>query len=103
MEKANVTAIYKKGERTDASNYGPISLTCILCKVLESIVKDTLVTYLESNNMIVDCQHGFRNNRSCISQLLHVMEDFTKMIDDKKDIVYFDFSKAFDSVPHEKL
>ena len=55
--------------------------------------------------MMSNCQHGFRQKRSCITQLLNVIEDFTRMIDDGKsiDVIYLDFRKAFDSVPHERL
>ena len=60
---------------------------------------------LESKNLLSECQHGFRNGRSCITQLLQVMEDFTSFIDDKNciDVLYLDFCKAFDSVPHVRL
>lgn len=102
---ANVTAIFKKGDKGDPGNYRPVSLTCILCKVMESFIKDCILKYFECNNMFNDCQHGFRNNRSCATQLLEVMEDITTMIDEKKDIdiIYLDFKKAFDSVPHARL
>ena len=52
-----------------------------------------------------NCQHGFRKHRSCVTQLLKVMEDFTKLIEEKSDfdIIYLDFKKAFDQVPHQRL
>jgi len=104
-KEANVTGIFKKGTRSDPGNYRPVSLTCIACKILESIVRDVLVTYMNDNNLYSDCQHGFRQHRSCMTQLLEVMEDFTNMIDDKSpiDVIYLDFRKAFDTVPHERL
>ena len=60
---------------------------------------------MESNSLFSPCQHGFRKHRSCVTQLLEVMNDFTNYIDNKKniDILYLDFSKAFDTVPHERL
>ena len=102
---ANITAIFKKGDRNNPENYRPISLTCILCKVLESIIKDHIMIYLERNDMLSQCQHGFRYQRSCVTQLLEVMEDFTNYIDNKNtiDVIYLDFKKAFDSVPHRRL
>ena len=102
---ANVSAIFKKGNKSEPGNFRPISLTCVLCKLCESIIKDNIMLHLEMHNMISDCQHGFRNNRSCITQLLQVMEDFTYLMDNKKniDVIYLDFSKAFDSVPHQRL
>ena len=66
---ANVTPLYKKGDRSVAANYRPISLTCILCKVLEHIVASNLVKHLNSNNILSDMQHGFREKRSCETQL----------------------------------
>ena len=102
---ANVTAIFKKGSRSQPGNYRPVSLTCICCKILESFVRDVIVDHLNDNNLYTQCQHGFRNKRSCNTQLLEVMEEITDLLDngDTVDIVYLDFRKAFDSVPHERL
>ena len=102
---ATVTPIFKKGTRTDPGNYRPVSLTCITCKILESYIRDAIVQYMTENSFYAKCQHGFRNNRSCVTQLLEVMEDFTQMIDKGEDIdvLYLDFKKAFDSVPHQRL
>lgn len=61
---ANVTALFKKGNKGDPGNYRPVSLTCIVCKILESCIRDTIVNFLESKNLISDCQHGFRKGRS---------------------------------------
>ena len=104
-KKAEVTAIYKKGSKQDPGNYRPVSLTCIACKILESFIRDAIVSHMKENNLFVECQHGFRKKRSCITQLLEVIEDFTKMTDAQKpvDIIYLDFRKAFDSVPHQRL
>jgi hypothetical protein len=102
---AEVTALFKKGSKQDPGNYRPVSLTCIVCKVLESVVRDAVVNHFTENNLYTDCQHGFRRKRSCVTQLLQVMEDFTSLMDQGEDfdIVYCDFKKAFDSVPHERL
>ena len=102
---AEVTAIFKKGSKQDPGNYRPVSLTCITCKVLEALVRDSLVAYFNDNNLYSDCQHGFRQKRSCMTQLLEVMNDFTKQIDEGSaiDVVYLDFRKAFDSVSHKRL
>ncbi len=102
---AEVTAIFKKGSKTDPGNYRPVSLTCILCKLMESFIRDAIQDHMEDLNLYSSCQHGFRKKRSCISQLLRVMENFTKLIDEGQsfDTVYLDFRKAFDTVPHERL
>ena len=96
-----VTAIFKKGDKTDAANYRPVSLTCITCKVLESIVRDACINYLDEHLIISDCQHGFRQGRSCVTQLLQVMEQYLNYLDNRTpfEILYLDFSKAFDTVP----
>ena len=105
MESANVVAIFKKGIKSVPGNYRPVSLTCIVCKILESIIRDIVVEHMLDCNLYSKCQHGFRKHRSCITQLLEVMEDFTKFVDNKKDIdiIYLDFQKAFDQVPHRRL
>ncbi|MCG8048052.1 MAG: hypothetical protein JAY75_12610 [Candidatus Thiodiazotropha taylori] len=102
---ANVCPLFKKGDKTIASNYRPISLTCILCKVLEHIVASNLVTHLDSQNLLYDLQHGFRSKRSCETQLVSLVEDMTRnaIKGQQTDLVLLDFSKAFDKVSHEKL
>ena len=82
-----------------------MSLTSPIGKILESFIRDQVQTYMESNNLLSNCQHGFRKSRSCITQLLQVMNDITRYIEDHKDIdiIYLDFSKAFDTVPHQRL
>ena len=72
---------------------------------MESIIKDKIMSYLESNNLFCNEQHGFRRKRSCKTQLLSIMEHWTKLIDDNIniDVVYLDFQKAFDKVPHKCL
>ncbi len=67
---ANVTLIFKKGDSNTLGNYRPISLTSVVGKMLESIIRDKIVRNLESYSLIRDLQHGFRNKRSCLSKLL---------------------------------
>ena len=103
---ANVTPIFKKGDRTDPANYRPVSLTSQVCKVLESIVRDQMLEHLNGHNLLSDQQHGFREGRSCLSNLLTTLEDWTKIIDERDnciDVAYLDFRKAFDLVSHKHL
>ena len=102
---AEVTAIFKKGNRTDPGNYRPVSLTSVCCKIMEQFIRDSIVDHMTENNLYSECQHGFRKKRSCVTQLIEVHETLTEMIDDGKsmDIIYLDFKKAFDSIPHERL
>ena len=104
-KEAEVTAIFKKGNKTEPGNYRPVSLTSISCKLLEAFVTNHIRIFMETNKLFSDCQHGFRNHRSCVTQLLEVMNDLSRMIEegDSIDIIYLDFSKAFDTVPHQRL
>lgn len=104
-EMARVTPLFKKGDRYMASNYRPISLTCVTCKVLEHIVTSQLTRFLENNNKLNKYQHGFRSKRSCESQLTEMVCDISKMMDDGQEVdaIFLDFSKAFDKVDHVNL
>ena len=104
-KQGNIIPIYKKGDHTDLGNYRPISLTCIICKIMESIIRDKLELFIENNNILKDSQHGFRKGRSCLTNMLTFFEEATKSFDVGRayDIVYLDFQKAFDKVPHDKL
>ena len=103
--RANVSPIFKKGEKSDPSNYRPISLTCILCKVMEHVIASNLTAHLNWHNILYDLQHGFRQKRSCETQLLQLVEDLGKQLikGNQIDLVLLDFSKAFDKVNHLKL
>ena len=104
-KKANVCPIFKKGSKTDTGNYRPVSLTCVVCKVMESVLKDAIVEHLTTNRLIRDSQHGFMAGRSCLTNLLEYLEALTKWVDEGApvDVVYLDFAKAFDKVPTERL
>ena len=67
---AFVCPLFKKGDTSLASNYRPISLTSILCKVLEHIVTTNIVSHMDKYNLLYDLQHGFRSKRSCETQLV---------------------------------
>jgi ribonuclease P/MRP protein subunit RPP40 len=102
---ANITPIFKKGRKCEAGNYRPVSLTSHVCKVLESIIKDSIVEHLNKNELLNETQHGFRSKRSCLTNLLIFMEKVSDYVDQgcPVDVVYLDFQKAFDKVPHERL
>ena len=72
---------------------------------MERIIRDALVEHMNNNNLFSEEQHGFIKGKSCVTQLLEFMEDITKAIDqgDEVDIIYLDFSKAFDKVPYRRL
>jgi len=102
---ANVSCIFKKGKRSDPGNYRPVSLTSIVCKVLEKCVRQTLLEHMKQHNLFTDDQFGFRNHRSTTLQLLTVLDDWTSALDkgSQVDAIYLDFAKAFDTVPHSRL
>ena len=103
--KACITAIHKKGAKNLFENYRPVSITSIICKLMESIVRDKIVTHMERNNLFSKKQHGFVPLRNCMTNLLTCMEKWTDMIEKRLpiDIIYTDFAKAFDRVPHQRL
>ena len=72
---------------------------------MEIVVRNTLLNHLIENNLLADSQHGFVPGRSCVTQLLEVLDKWSEVLDygSKLDAVYLDFSKAFDSVPHKRL
>ena len=104
-KQANITPIFKKGNRAEVSNYRPISLCSIVGKLFERVVRGKVQSHLDTYNLLKDSQHGFRSGRSCCTNLLSCFDYVTGKIDegDSIDIVYLDFSKAFDKVPHAEL
>ena len=102
---ANVIPVFKKGNRSHPSNYRPISLTSICCKILEHIVYSNVLHHLQKYNILCEEQHGFRSGRSCETQLLNTINDLTKNLNERHqtDVILLDFSKAFDRVPHQRL
>ena len=103
--EANVSAIHKKGSKKEPGNYRPVSLTSVVCKQLEKIIRTRILDHMKANNFIADGQHGFLPGRSTTTQLLQVVEDWTAALDagEEVDVIYFDFAKAFDTVPHRRL
>ena len=102
---ANVTPVFKKGNRNEPSNYRPISLTSVPCKIMEHIIYRHIMDHLDSNSILVNYQHGFRQGHSCETQLITVIESVARNLDlgQQSDLLLLDFSKAFDTVPHQRL
>lgn len=102
---AEVVPIYKKGGKDDPGNYRPVSLTSVPCKILESIIRNQLMSHLQAESLLADAQHGFRPGRSCATQLLLAMEEWTSMIENGEpvDVLYLDLAKAFNTVPPRRL
>ena len=104
-KEANITAIFKKGNRAETSNYRPISLTTVISKLLEHIIHSHIMKHLEQHHILTDHQHGFCAKRSTETQLIQTVHDISKSLDEKKsvDMAILDFTKAFDIVPHKRL
>jgi hypothetical protein len=102
---AIVCPVFKKGDPSQPINYRPISLTCIICKVMEAIINKYLSGYLRKNNLITESQFGFISRRSTCTQLLSTLNTWTTAVNNKfkVDAIFIDFAKAFDSVCHSKL
>jgi hypothetical protein len=102
---ANVSPLHKGGSKLDVKNYRPVSLTSIVGKLMEKIIRNELMLYLLDNKLIDDKQHGFMPGKSCTTNLLEFIDKVTHEIDQGNyvDIIYTDFSKAFDKVSHRKL
>ena len=104
-KEARVYAIYKKGNKKLAGNYRPVSITSVLCRILEKLIRNQIVEYMQSENLLSDLQFGFIKGRSTSLQLLNIMNDWTYAIENSNssDCIYLDYQKAFDTVPHKHL
>ncbi len=105
-KSATITPIFKnKGSKHKATNYRPVSLTSIPCKILEKIIRKKIMEHMNHNNFFTTFQHGFLEGRSCVTNLLSSLDYWTRVLDEKGaiDCIYMDFRKAFDSVPHIRL
>ena len=102
---AYVTPIFKKGEKYEASNYRPVSLTCVLCKTMEHIIASRIMSHLNKHDLLYKYQNGFSSKLSTETQLLEFVTNMINGMKDgnQNDVVVMDFAKAFDKVSHQKL
>jgi len=103
--KANVTPVFKKGKKEDPGNYRPVSLTSILGKMMEELILDVISKQVEEKKAIRSSQHGFTKRKSCSTKLIAFYDGMISWVDEGRavDVVYLDFSKAFDTVSHNIL
>jgi hypothetical protein len=97
---ANVSPIFKKGKKDDPGNYRPVSLTSVISKIFESLMRDSIMGFLKD---ILSSQHGFTPKKSCLTNLIEFSDFVSNNLDNNEpvNVIYLDFRKAFDTVPHE--
>lgn len=97
--------IFKKGDKSTAANYRPVSLTSICSKMLEHILHSKIMDHFERNPILTPAQHGFRSKRSCETQFIATIQDLVSNMSNGNqiDVILLDFAKAFDKVPHRHL
>ena len=102
---AFITAIYIKGNKSDPGNYRPVSLTSIVCKLMETIIREDIMRHMKTNKLFSQKQFGFLPGRSTVLQLIKVIDDWMSILEKGEaiDVIYCDFMKAFDKVPHHRL
>ena len=102
---AHVVPLFKKGDKSSAANYRPVSLTAICSKILEHIFHSNIMEYLQQHSILTPAQHGFRSKRSCETQLIATIQDLAEGLSKGQqiDAILLDFAKAFDKVPHQRL
>ena len=102
---AKIQPKFKQGDPQRVSNYRPLSITSIVCKMLERIVKMKLGQHLEKFHLQSIWQHGHKNKRSAITNIMETVHCWMDYLshDIPVDVLYMDFQKAFDSVPHQRL
>lgn len=104
-KSAVIIPVFKKGNKLDRQNYRQISLTSAICKCMEKIIAHEISDFLLAKGVLHDKQHGFLPGRSTVTNLLQCMHHWTKAMDSNQpvDVIYLDFKKAFDLVPHKRL
>ena len=105
-KRANIVPIFKSGSKEDPSNYRPVSLTSVVVKLCESVIKKRWNNYLEKKEILTNGQFGFRKGRSCATNLLCYYSRVIDVVQEREgwvDGIYLDLKKAFDKVPHKRL
>ena len=104
-KNAQISAIFRKGNKSQAKNYRPVSLTSVVCKIMEKLIRMHIIQHMKANKLFSNKQYGFIAGRSTVLQLLEVIDKWSEALDEGLDLdcIYTDFQKAFDKVPHKRL
>jgi len=107
VRSSKIVALYKKGNKNEPSNYSPVSLTSIVCKTMKSIIRDRpiVMNRFLATDYFSNKQSGFIKGRSTALQLLKILDDWTFNLElgNQIDVIYTDFEKSFDKIPHHGL
>ncbi|CAM4425704.1 unnamed protein product [Lepidochelys kempii] len=104
-QKATVVPIFRKGKKEDPGNYRQVSLISVPGKIMEQVLKESILKHLEERKVIRNSQHGFIKGKSCLTNLIAFYYNITGSVDEGKavDVLFLDFSKTFDTVSHSIL
>jgi len=104
-KSALIDPVYKKGSKRDPANYRPVLLTCICSKIMDHVIYSSIFEHLNLHQALRNEQHGFRQHRSCETQLISAVHDFAQILNQQGqcDVLLLDFCKAFDKIPHSRL
>jgi hypothetical protein len=102
---ASISPIFKKGDKNNPGNYRPISLISNLAKILEKLFKKRIMKFIQNNKIINENQYGFQPNKNTEDALVYFVNSLTEMLNSKKKplAVFMDLSKAFDTIPHDRI
>ncbi|GAB0192680.1 mitochondrial enolase superfamily member 1 [Grus japonensis] len=100
-----MTFIHKKGQKDQLGNYRPVSLISVPGKVMEQFILSAIMSHTQDKQVIRPSQHGFMKGRSCLTNLISFYDKVICLVDEGKavDVVYLDFSQAFDTASHSIL
>jgi len=98
--KGTISPIFKGGDKSDPKNYRPVTVTSVISRAFEKIIRRELVSYLEERNLSNEGQHGFRAGHSCLTQLLEHYDNILRNLAEgnRVDVLYLDFAKCFDKI-----
>ena len=104
-KEANIIPLFKKGSRNKSVNHRPVSLTSVICKLLETIIRDHMMEFLIKHKLKKPVSAWVPKRKVMPNKCVMFFEEITKWVDEGSpvDVIYLDFQKAFDKIPHQRL